>query len=322
MFVTDFQIATPLVQLRRIAGDAKVLVKLESNNVLSSVKDRIGRAMVRAAEATGALRPGMRIIEPTSGNTGIALAYIAASAGYGATIVMPQSVSEERKRLLTALGAELVLTSSLEGMAGAIRQAYRIHERGGYWMPMQFENPANPQAHEGTTGPEIWSASEGHVDIFVAGVGTGGTLTGVGRYLRRVNPAIKLYAVEPEESPAISLGRSGRHGIHGIGAGFVPANLDIGLLDEVIRVSTDKAIETAREVSRFEGLAVGISSGANIAAALRVAAMPGNEGANVVTVAASAAERYLSTPLFSGESPGAPGLLEQAAHAMGIHFSI
>ncbi len=291
-------------------------------NMLCSVKDRIGRAMVAHAEATEALHAGLRILEPTSGNTGIALAYVAASKGYGLTLTVPQSVSEERKRLLVALGAELVVTPAIEGMAGAIRRAYQLAEKGGYWMPMQFENPANPAAHERSTGPEIWEAAGGRVDVFVAGVGTGGTLTGVGRYLRRMNPSVKIFAVEPAESPAISEGRSGRHGIQGIGAGFVPKNLDTSLLIGVITVGTEEAIRMARSAAREEGVALGISSGANLTAATQLARRPEFAGATIVTVAPSAAERYMSTPLFGDESNEGPGLLQQAVAAMGIHFSI
>ncbi len=313
--VADIQVKTPLSALRRLApAGANVLLKLENTNMLCSVKDRIGRAMVSHAEATEALYPGLRILEPTSGNTGIALAYVAASKGYGLTLTIPQSVSEERKRLLAALGAELVVTPAMEGMAGAIR--------GGYWMPMQFENPANPAIHERTTGPEIWEAARGKVDVFVAGVGTGGTLTGVGRYLRRMNPAVRIYAVEPAESPAISEGRTGRHGIQGIGAGFVPKNLDTSLLSGVLTVGTEEAIHMARSAAREEGLAVGISSGANLSAAMRLARRPEYAGATIVTVAPSAAERYMSTPLFGDDGSEGPGLLQQAVTAMGIHFSI
>jgi cysteine synthase A len=264
----------------------------------------------------------MQILEPTSGNTGIALAYVAASKGYPLTLTIPQSMSEERKRLLTALGANLVVTPAIEGMAGAIRRAYQLLESGDFWMPMQFDNPANPRAHEESTGPEIWQAAEGRVDVFVAGVGTGGTVSGVGRYLRKQNPGVHIYAVEPAESPAISAGRSGRHGIQGIGAGFIPKNLDLSLINDVLTVSTEEAIRTARSAARLEGLAAGISTGANLTAAIRLAQRPEYSGATIVTVAPSAAERYLSTPLYAEQAVEGPGLLEQAATAMGIHFSI
>lgn len=292
---------TPLISLGRIIprGHARVLVKCEYFNPLSSVKDRIGWAMIRAAELSGELTPGTHIIEPTSGNTGIALAFVAAARGYRLTLTMPDSMSQERRALLRGLGADFELTPAAEGIRGAIRRAEQLlEETRGAWMPRQFENPANPAIHESATGPEIWQQSGGQVDLFVAGVGTGGTITGVTRYLRQRKRSIQAIAVEPAESPVISGGKPGPHAIQGIGAGFVPKNLDTSLLNEVEQVTFDEACEWARRLAREEGILAGISSGANVAVAARLAARPENAGKTIVTVAASSGERYLSTPLY------------------------
>ncbi|NBX28965.1 cysteine synthase A [bacterium] len=292
---------TPLLRLERILGNhhAAVFVKAENRNPLASVKDRIGLAMVEAAEADGSLRPGGRIIEPTSGNTGIALAFVGASKGYDVTLTMPDSMSSERRALLLGLGAEFVLTPAHLGMRGAIDRAEQLlAATPGGWMPRQFENPANPAIHETTTGPEIWAATGGRVDIIVAGVGTGGTITGVGRFLKGLDKNVRAIAVEPEESPVLSRGIAGPHGIQGIGAGFVPANLDRRLIDAVETVSTAEAMEWSRRLAREEGLLVGVSTGANIAVAYRLATRPENAGKTIVTFACSTGERYLSTPLY------------------------
>lgn len=299
--ILDVVGATPLVRLQRLVPEdyATVLLKLEFSNPLSSVKDRIGRAMVEAAERSGALRPGAHIVEPTSGNTGIALAFVGAAKGYPVTLVIPDSMSIERRALFLGLGASFALTPSSLGMQGAIDKAHEI--AGGLpsaWMPRQFENPANPAVHEATTGPEIWSESLGHVDAIVAGVGTGGTITGVARYLKRRNPSVRAIAVEPAESPVISQGWSGRHAIQGIGAGFVPANYDPGVVDGVETVTAADAFEWARRLAREEGILAGISSGANLAVAARLAARPDYRGRTIVTFACSSGERYLSTPLY------------------------
>jgi cysteine synthase len=292
---------TPLVKLNRsIPGQsATVLLKLEFFNPLSSVKDRIGRAMLEAAEQSGAITRDTRIIEPTSGNTGIALAFICASRAYRLTLTMPESASLERRAMLRALGADVVLTPAAEGMAGAIARARELQAESKLaWTPQQFENPANPAIHERTTGPEIWNDTAGRVDMIVTGVGTGGTITGVTRYMRRRKPAFEAIAVEPAESPVISGGKPGPHRIQGIGSGFVPKNLDTSLLNGVEKVSSEEAMEWARRLTRDEGIFCGISTGANLAAAARVAARPENRGKVIVTVAASAGERYLSTPLY------------------------
>jgi cysteine synthase A len=276
-----------------------VLVKCEFFNPLSSVKDRIGRAMIEAAEQSGEIDEDTHIIEPTSGNTGVALAFVAAAKGYKLTLAIPDSMSHERRALLLGLGADFVLTPAADGMKGAIRRANDLlEETPNGWMPRQFENAANPRIHETTTGPEIWTDTRGRVDIVVAGVGTGGTITGVTRYLRRKNPQIKAIAVEPEESPVISGGKAGPHRIQGIGAGFVPPNLDVGLLDGIETISSDEAFDWARRLARQEGLLGGISSGANVAVAARLAARPENHGKTIVTFACSSGERYLSTPLY------------------------
>jgi cysteine synthase A len=293
---------TPLVRLRRLvpAEHAVVLVKLEFFNPLSSVKDRIGRSMIESAERAGTLTPETQIIEPTSGNTGIALAFVAAAKGYHLTLTMPESMSLERRALLQALGARLELTPAKDGMRGAIARAEQLAaSTSNGWVPQQFENPANPAVHEATTGPEIWDDTGGRVDIFVAGVGTGGTITGVTRFLRRQNPALQAIAVEPADSPVISGGKSGPHKIQGIGAGFIPKNLDTSLLSGVETVTNDEAFTWARRLGREEGILGGISSGANVAAAVRLAARPENRGKVIVTLAPSFGERYLSTPLFT-----------------------
>ena len=292
---------TPLVRLNRIipSDHAKILLKCEYFNPLSSVKDRIGLAMIEDAELTGELTKSNHIIEPTSGNTGIALAFVAAAKGYKLTLVIPDSMSVERRALLLGLGAEYVLTPASGGMNEAIARAHELADTtAGSWMPRQFENPANPRIHEIATGPEIWVATRGNVDIVIAGVGTGGTITGVTRYLRLRNPDLESIAVEPEESPVISGGRAGSHRIQGIGAGFVPANLDCSLLSGVETVSADEAFHWARRLAREEGILAGISSGANVAVAARLAALPENRGKTIVTFACSAGERYLSTPLY------------------------
>jgi len=292
---------TPLLRLTRVLGrhHAAVLVKAENRNPLGSVKDRIGLAMIEAAEADGAIEPGGRIIEPTSGNTGIALAFVAAAKGYPVTLTMPDSMSTERRALLLGLGADFILTPAKAGMRGAIERAEELlaATRGG-WMPRQFENPANPAIHEETTGPEIWAATAGQVDIIVAGVGTGGTITGVSRFLKMRNPNVRSIAVEPAESAVLSGGPPGQHGIQGIGAGFVPRNFDRGVVDAVETVTTAEAMDWARRLAREEGLLVGVSSGANVAVAHRLASRPENAGKTIVTFACSTGERYLSTPLY------------------------
>ncbi|MBX3435223.1 MAG: cysteine synthase A [Pirellulales bacterium] len=300
---------TPLVGLKRVIleNHARVLVKCEFLNPLSSVKDRIGRAMIEAAEQSGVLAPDVHIIEPTSGNTGIALAFAAASKGYRLTLVIPESMSHERRALLRALGADFVLTPAREGMTGAMRRAEAlVKSTPQSWMPRQFDNPANPQIHSLTTGPEIWIDARGEIDIVVAGVGTGGTITGVGRFLRKKDRPVRLVAVEPAESPVISGGAVGPHGIQGIGAGFVPQNLDMTLIDDVESVETEEAFRWARRLAIEEGLLGGISTGANVAVAARLAARPENRGKTIVTFASSSGERYLSTKLY--ELVGLPPL--------------
>jgi cysteine synthase A len=290
---------TPMVRLQRVVapGMAAVWAKLERQNPGGCVKERIGLAMIEAAECEGLLKPGGLIVEPTSGNTGIGLAMVAAFKGYHAILVMPDSVSAERRGIFKAYGAEAVLTPGAEGMKGAIAKAEEIvREHPGAWMPNQFANPANPEAHRLTTGPEIL-AQVPHLDAFVAGVGTGGTITGVGRYLKAKVPHVRVFAVEPSGSPVLSGGEPGSHKIQGIGAGFVPAVFDRSVVDEIVAVSSDEAAEMARQLARREGLLVGISSGAAAAAALKVAARLG-EGKTLVVLLPDTGERYLSTDLF------------------------
>jgi cysteine synthase A len=292
---------TPLVRLNHITAGlpVEILVKLEFFNPLSSVKDRIGWAMVKAAEDAGRLKPGGTIVEPTSGNTGIALAFVAAARGYRCLLTMPETMSVERRVLLRLLGAEIVLTPGTKGMRGAIERATLIRDELGdkAFMPMQFENPANPEVHRRTTAEEIWKDTEGKVDAIISGVGTGGTLTGVASVLKGRNPLFRAIAVEPSASPVISGGQPGPHKIQGIGAGFIPKNLDTALVDDIIQVSNEDAFATAQEVSIKEGLAVGISSGANIWAAMQLAKRPEYAGKRLVTIACSPSERYLSTAL-------------------------
>ncbi len=299
--VTELIGRTPLVRINKMsAGPGEVVAKLESLNPMSSVKDRIGLAMIEAAERDGRLKPGGEIIEPTSGNTGIALAFVGAARGYRVTLVMPESMSLERRAIMRALGAELVLTGATGGMKAAIARARELlAERPGSFMPDQFANPANPAVHVRTTAEEIWADTGGKVDVFVSGVGTGGTLTGVTRRLRELNPGLHTVAVEPEASPVLSGGAPGPHKIQGIGAGFVPEILDTSLISEIITVSNDQAMDTARLAARTEGLLVGISSGAALFAALQVAARPGSAGKRILAVIPSFGERYLSSDLFA-----------------------
>jgi cysteine synthase A len=299
--IVDTCFNTPLVRLRRIVPDdhATVLVKCEFFNPMASVKDRIAEAMIDAAEKDGSINPDTHIIEPTSGNTGIALAFVCACRGYRLTLTMPESMSNERRVLLRALRADLVLTPAADGMPGALtRAAELVAAEDNTWMPQQFENPANPAIHEKTTGPEIWQDTDGDVDMIVAGVGTGGTITGVTRHIRGLKPDFKSIAVEPSASPVISGGRPAPHKIQGIGAGFIPANLDQSLLDGVEQVSNEDAFAWARRLAQEEGIFAGISSGANACAAARVAARPENRDKTIVTIMCSFGERYLSTPLF------------------------
>jgi cysteine synthase A len=294
---------TPLVRLNRIGADsgAEIVAKLEFYNPLSSVKDRIGKAMIEAAEADGRLKEGGVIVEPTSGNTGIALAFVARAKGYRCILTMPESMSLERRRLLKLLGAELVLTPAELGMKGAIARASEIEGSiKGAYMPQQFENPANPEIHRQTTAQEIWSDCDGKVDAIVAGVGTGGTITGVAEVIKQRNPDFKAFAVEPVDSPVISGGTPGPHKIQGIGAGFIPKNLNVDILDGVEQVTNDQAFSMARRLSDEEGIPGGISSGAAVAAALQVAARPEMQGKRIVVIIPSCAERYMSTDLFKG----------------------
>ena len=295
---------TPLLELthleKELKLEAKVLAKLEYFNPAGSVKDRIAKAMIDDAEAKGALKPGSVIIEPTSGNTGIGLASVAAARGYRIIIVMPETMSVERRQLMKAYGAELVLTEGAKGMKGAIAKAEELaKEIPGGFIPGQFVNPANPAAHKATTGPEIWEDTDGQVDIFVAGVGTGGTITGVGEYLKSQNPNVKVVAVEPAASPVLSKGTAGAHKIQGIGAGFVPAVLDTKVYDEIIPVENEAAFATGKKVGKTEGVLVGISSGAAVWAAVELAKRPENKGKTIVALLPDTGDRYLSTPLFA-----------------------
>ncbi len=295
---------TPLLELTHIEEEvglkARILAKLEYFNPAGSVKDRIAKAMIDEAEAGGRLKPGSTIIEPTSGNTGIGLASVAAARGYRIIITMPETMSVERRQLMKAYGAELVLTEGAKGMKGAIAKAEELaREIPDSFIPGQFVNPANPAAHRAATGPEIWADTDGQVDIFVAGVGTGGTITGVGQYLKEQNPAVKVAAVEPKDSPVLSEGRSGSHKIQGIGAGFVPEVLDTAVYDEVIPVSNDDAFAAGQLMGRREGVLVGISSGAALHAAIVLALRPENEGKTIVALFPDTGDRYLSTPLFA-----------------------
>ncbi|MFD1331424.1 cysteine synthase A [Methylopila musalis] len=303
--VTDTVGDTPLVRLDRLAKHkgvkANLLAKLEFFNPISSVKDRIGVAMIDALERDGVLKPDSVLIEPTSGNTGIALAFTAAARGYRLILVMPETMSIERRKMLALLGAELVLTEGPKGMKGAVAKAQELlKEIPNAVIPQQFENPANPQIHRETTAEEIWNDTDGAIDYVISGVGTGGTITGVGSLLKERNPAVRIVAVEPEDSPVLSGGQPGPHKIQGIGAGFVPGILDRAVIDEVVTVGNQTAFETARLVARIEGVPVGISSGAAIAAALEIAARPEAAGKNIVIIIPSFAERYLSTALFEG----------------------
>lgn len=297
---------TPLLELKRVEEahgvSARILGKLEYFNPAGSIKDRIAKAMIDDAEAAGILKPGATIIEPTSGNTGIGLASIAAARGYQLILTMPETMSVERRNLIKAYGAKIVLTDGAKGMTGAIEKANELAaEIEGSFIPGQFINPANPAIHKATTGPEIWQDTDGTVDILVAGVGTGGTLTGIGQYLKEQNPEVKLIAVEPSDSPVLSEGRAGSHKIQGIGAGFVPEVLDTTLYDEVITVESDDAFAIGREIGREEGVLVGISSGAAVWAALELAKRPENEGKTIVAILSDTGERYLSTPMFADE---------------------
>jgi len=295
---------TPLLELTHLEAaehlKARILAKLEYLNPAGSVKDRIAKSMIDAAEAAGQLKPGSVIIEPTSGNTGIGLASVAAARGYRIIIVMPETMSVERRQLMKAYGAELVLSEGAGGMKGAIAKAKELAQQTpGSFIPGQFDNPANPAAHFQTTGPELWQDTDGRVDIFVAGVGTGGTVTGVGKYLKSQNPAVRVAAVEPAGSPVLSAGKSGSHKIQGIGAGFVPQVLDTGVYDEVIPVADADAFAAGRAVGRREGVLVGISSGAAVWAALQLARRPENAGKTIVALLPDGGDRYLSTPLFA-----------------------
>ena len=302
--LTDLVGNTPLMELSNYNKSkglkARLIVKLESFNPAGSVKDRVALAMIEDAETSGLLKPGATIIEPTSGNTGIGLAFVAASKGYKLNLTMPDTMSVERRNLLKALGAELVLTPGANGMKGAIARAEELKAATpGAVILQQFDNPANPAMHERTTGQEIWRDTEGYVDIFVAGVGTGGTVSGVGAALKKHNPAVKVVAVEPTDSPVLSGGAPGAHKIQGIGAGFVPKNYNPAVVDEILQVTNDDAIRTGRELAQKEGLLVGISSGAAVSAATRLALLPENEGKTIVALLPDTGERYLSTLLYA-----------------------
>jgi cysteine synthase A len=304
--LTDLVGNTPLLELNNYNKNkglkARVIAKLEYFNPAGSVKDRVALAMIEDAEAKGLLKPGATIIEPTSGNTGVGLAFVAAAKGYKLILTMPDTMSLERRNLLKALGAELVLTPGADGMKGAISRAEELKAANpGSLILQQFDNPANPAMHERTTGQEIWRDTDGRVDIFVAGVGTGGTVSGVGAALKANNPKVKIVAVEPEDSPVLSGGKPSPHKIQGIGAGFVPKNYNSAVIDEVLQVSNDDAIRTGRELAKYEGLLVGISSGAAVAAATRLARLPENEGKTIVALLPDTGERYLSTLLYAFE---------------------
>jgi cysteine synthase A len=303
--ITDTIGDTPIVRLKRLPKekgvDANLLLKLEFFNPIASVKDRIGVSMVDAMEAAGQIRPGATLVEPTSGNTGIALAFVAAARGYRLILVMPETMSLERRKMLAYLGAELVLTPGPQGMKGAIAKAQEIIESTpGAVMPQQFQNPANPAIHRTTTAEEIWNDTDGGIDVLVSGVGTGGTITGVGQVLKPRKPSLHIVAVEPEDSPVLSGGSPGPHKIQGIGAGFVPEILDRSVIDEVVTVSNQASFDIARLLARTEGIPAGISSGAAVAAALKVGARPEMRGKNIVVVIPSFAERYISSALFEG----------------------
>ncbi len=303
--ITETFGGTPLVRLSRFAKDqgvnAEILAKLEFFNPLASVKDRIGVGMIDALEASGKLKPGGTLIEPTSGNTGIALAFVCAARGYKLILTMPETMSVERRKMLALLGAQLELTEGAKGMKGAIARAQElVNEIPGAIIPQQFENPANPAIHVATTAEEIWADTGGDVDVFISGIGTGGTITGVGSVLKARNPDVKIVAVEPEDSPVLSGGEPGPHKIQGIGAGFAPAILDTDIYDEVVTVANETAFETARKVAAIEGVPVGISSGAALAAAVEIGTRPDMAGKKIVVILPSFAERYLSTALFDG----------------------
>jgi cysteine synthase A len=303
--ITDTIGDTPIVRLNRLAREkgvkANLLAKLEFFNPIASVKDRIGVNMIEALEADGTIGPGVTLIEPTSGNTGIALAFVAAARGYRLILVMPETMSIERRKMLAFLGAEIVLTPGPQGMRGAVARAEELKaEIPGAVIPQQFKNPANPEIHRRTTAEEIWNDTHGEVDYFVAGVGTGGTITGVGQVLKPRRPSLKVVAVEPEDSPVLSGGQPGPHKIQGIGAGFVPDVLDRSIIDEVVTVGNQTAFDTSRLLARIEGIPGGISSGAAVAAALEIAARPEAAGKNIVIIIPSFAERYISSALFEG----------------------
>lgn len=302
--ITELVGNTPLLELSNYERDndvqARIVGKVEFFNPLSSVKDRIGVGIIEDAEARGAIEPGATLIEPTSGNTGIALAFVAAAKGYKLILTMPETMSIERRKIVEALGAEVILTPGAEGMAGSIRRADELHEEiAGSFIPGQFVNPANPAVHERTTGEEIWRDTGGKVDVFIAGVGTGGTVTGVARALKKHDPAVHIVAVEPAESAVLSTGKSGPHKIQGIGAGFKPEALDLDVVDEILPIKGDDAIERAREIAKSDGLFVGISAGAAIEAATQIAARPEFAGKTIVTLLPDSGERYLSTELWN-----------------------